>query len=321
MSNETMTGNSGAVAAMTLNSDADLEPGAYTVMVNNIEITNSNFIASNPDAMTTKLNIKAPYVPVKGDVNVDEVISITDAVLTIDYILGNNPENFRADLADMDDNGSVTITDVVILVEKVLGRSNTRRAARTRGFSNEPMKITVSDLNLSAGESVLVNVFVENLLSGITALQCDVELPYGLEFAFNENGTCATLGEGAGGFYIAENINGNTMRVALINLSGHEFSGNNIFNINVRASENYDGEGNLAIYGIEASNGESVVVESTLSNVVISSTTGIGESFILNGDKVVEGCYTVSGNVTDLRTKGIIIVKYTDGTTKKITNR
>jgi len=57
---------------------------------------------------------------IKGDVNGDGSLSITDVTMTISHILGQTPEGFNAAVADVNGDGSVTITDVTIMIDMIL---------------------------------------------------------------------------------------------------------------------------------------------------------------------------------------------------------
>jgi sorbitol-specific phosphotransferase system component IIA len=57
---------------------------------------------------------------IKGDVNGDGSLSITDVTMTISHILGQTPDGFDAAVADVNGDGSVTITDVTIMIDMIL---------------------------------------------------------------------------------------------------------------------------------------------------------------------------------------------------------
>ena len=58
-----------------------------------------------------------------GDVNHDGVISVIDASLITEYVLGNTPAVFFVANADVNNDGSISVTDVSKIVEIVLGGS------------------------------------------------------------------------------------------------------------------------------------------------------------------------------------------------------
>ena len=61
------------------------------------------------------------YTP--GDVNGDGSVDVQDVVLTVNYVIGRNPENFIRNAADMNKDGDVDVQDVVLLVNKVIGKT------------------------------------------------------------------------------------------------------------------------------------------------------------------------------------------------------
>ncbi|MBR3531013.1 MAG: hypothetical protein IKN83_06565, partial [Bacteroidaceae bacterium] len=59
-----------------------------------------------------------------GDVNKDDVVDISDVVMTVNYVLGNETNESVLVYGDMDGNGIIDITDVVALVNQILQVSN-----------------------------------------------------------------------------------------------------------------------------------------------------------------------------------------------------
>ena len=53
-----------------------------------------------------------------GDINYDGIINITDAILILQYILGN--DNTNGCVPDVNQDGAVNVSDVVILVDFIL---------------------------------------------------------------------------------------------------------------------------------------------------------------------------------------------------------
>ena len=54
-----------------------------------------------------------------GDVNSDGNINMTDVISIFSYLLGEAPENFSADAADMNGDGIVTVTDALLLLDLI----------------------------------------------------------------------------------------------------------------------------------------------------------------------------------------------------------
>ena len=61
-----------------------------------------------------------------GDANGDGIVSITDAIAVVNYILGNASDDFVFEAADMNGDGFVTITDVVHVVNIILEDNEAR---------------------------------------------------------------------------------------------------------------------------------------------------------------------------------------------------
>ena len=57
-----------------------------------------------------------------GDVNHDGKVDVTDVTMLISYVLGNNPDGFFVEEANVDGdaNGTIDVTDVTALISKVL---------------------------------------------------------------------------------------------------------------------------------------------------------------------------------------------------------
>jgi surface protein len=68
----------------------------------------------------TYANPTTGYFTRKGDVNGDGIVSVADAVSTMDYINKKNPDNFNAATADMDGDGEVTVSDAIAILNMIL---------------------------------------------------------------------------------------------------------------------------------------------------------------------------------------------------------
>ena len=64
------------------------------------------------------------YLPIgiyagSGDVNGDKKLTYADVEAIINYIMGNNPENFDAEAANVNDDNTINIADAVALMNKI----------------------------------------------------------------------------------------------------------------------------------------------------------------------------------------------------------
>lgn len=90
-----------------------------------MEIDNTNIVFQSQQLVglpSNPLLLDLPPQGNKGDVNMDNVIDVTDVVLIIDDILGKNPNNYNNALADVNGDGEINITDVVFVIDFILGK-------------------------------------------------------------------------------------------------------------------------------------------------------------------------------------------------------
>ena len=83
------------------------------------------YISNDPNKWTQLSGphlINPKSVSLLGDANDDHVINITDVIVIVNYILGRTNDNFIFTNSDLDKNGIVEITDALRVVNIILGR-------------------------------------------------------------------------------------------------------------------------------------------------------------------------------------------------------
>lgn len=109
-------GNSGALVTFNVTAEADF-CGSTTITLKNTLFTTTTgeeIPFCDEDCTVTAANLK-------GDVNGDGSISIGDVTIFIDFLLGGgNIPNFRIENADVNDDGGVSIGDVTTLIDELL---------------------------------------------------------------------------------------------------------------------------------------------------------------------------------------------------------
>ncbi len=86
------------------------------------------FVAETTSSKTQRINIDnirmTPYVEsiLIGDVNGDGTISIADVTMLVNIILGKTTEGYEAKVADVNGDEQITIADVTALVNIILGK-------------------------------------------------------------------------------------------------------------------------------------------------------------------------------------------------------
>ena len=146
-----------------------------------------------------------------GDVDSNDEVNVTDAVLIIDEILGKNPSNFNAIAADVNYDTYINVTDVVLVIDHILGKTNLNpnRAAAVDG--------EIGTISLSTD---MTTVSLTNP-SAYTAFQMDVTLPMGVSL---EN---AQLTERAAGSHsvVIRKLDNGSYRIIGVSMQNEAFEG------------------------------------------------------------------------------------------------
>ena len=263
--NATFTGNEGAVINVTLNVSSTIEEKEYVIAAKNIEISSKGGTAYNPADAKAKLSISSYLL---GDADQNGRVSINDAVCIVNHILGFPNETFLEAAADVDQSGKISINDKVVLInDYILGNnaSNAKGIALTRG--TEPTGyLYIEDLNMQAGETRQIEVKMQTDRTDIKALQCDIVLPRGLEFVYEEEDGeryyADKGGRAARSHSVVANIQGNgSLRVVESNDNNDSFKDNDlpVFTFTIRAVNNIaEGSYSILLSNVELSYGQTI---------------------------------------------------------------
>ena len=112
-----------------------------------------------------------------GDANDDKLVNISDAVVTMNYILGETEGMKRVDNADMNNDGIINVGDVVGIVNTILGDEGTSAPAYYQGNKG---KLQVSDIVVGGDENTPIEIVLDNNMP-YTSFQMNVILPAGLK--------------------------------------------------------------------------------------------------------------------------------------------
>ena len=170
---EVFNGNEGELFVLHLNTDADLPEADYNVMLGNIILADASadtYFAPDVDAIV----IVKRYG--KGDANGDGTVNVGDYVTTANYIMDLNPDPFVFSAADIDDNNSINVADLVGIVNIVLGDYNQNAAHGQAQEGDVPMVAWIFYLT---GDECALEVSMYNEMP-LTALQMDINLPDGM---------------------------------------------------------------------------------------------------------------------------------------------
>lgn len=121
LSNTPISGHEGAILSLDITSDGSLDDGSYEGAIRGIKFsTPEGSDVLLPDA-TFKVNVSKYEL---GDVNNDGSVSISDITLAVNYILGKASDKFHASHADMNKDGEINISDLSEMVEIILNSGN-----------------------------------------------------------------------------------------------------------------------------------------------------------------------------------------------------
>lgn len=156
---------------------------------------------------------------VEGDVNEDGVVTVTDAYLTFCFVMGERPDGFSSERADVNYDKSVDLADVVCIVRRILSHSGSASTAYLQAPVSE-MYFQADEFEVAVGERVEVSVdFKEESVGneadkGVCAIQCDVRLPEGIGLVK------ASLGDEVSGFTLSsEKIGEGVTRLVMLPVS------------------------------------------------------------------------------------------------------
>jgi len=147
LSNKIISGTDGVLVNIGVEVADWLANGEYAIQLKNVKMTNE-------DKQTLTCADKTFIVKIggkMGDVNNDDAIDVTDAVLIIDEILMKNPANFDASLADVNNDGSIDVTDVVMVIDAILGKITLARGAEDMQKDLSAYTAFQMDLTIPAG--------------------------------------------------------------------------------------------------------------------------------------------------------------------------
>ena len=105
-----LIGNTGDLFTLHVHVNADVADGIYPVSINNIVVADVNAVTSELTPVQTMVQVRT-YV--KGDANGDDVVNVGDYVTTVNYIMEMNPEPFFITAADVDENETINVGDLV----------------------------------------------------------------------------------------------------------------------------------------------------------------------------------------------------------------
>ena len=299
------TGNSGDDLFYITVKVTDDAKGDYIIQLKNTLFTTSDFEEIAAPDVAAILNVKA-YL--SGDVNGSGVVTVTDVVLTAQFVLEQNPQPFIFEAADVNTDGDISVTDVTRIAWMVLNPSQ-NAPRRAPAMWNNGDCMSAEAITLKSGETRKVSILLDNAMA-YTAFQLDLMLPDGLTVGNFQ------LTDRAGGHAFAVNSLGDgDLRAlcyspALDVISGHQGT---LLTFDVTASTTI--EGPIVVKDIELVTPDCQTALLDGFAIGVNSTTSKSE---LNGPKVIAyiDYYNLFGQRIERPASGVtlVVITYTDGT-------
>ncbi|MBQ3364572.1 MAG: hypothetical protein IJG42_11560 [Muribaculaceae bacterium] len=111
------SGNSGALVTFEVTASVDFTGTAVMALRNTLFTTTAGVEIRLADEVC---HVTVPVTSLKGDVNGDGFVNISDVTALINYQMSNGAITIVEDNADMNDDNDINITDVTILINTVL---------------------------------------------------------------------------------------------------------------------------------------------------------------------------------------------------------
>lgn len=313
--NTAFSGKSGELFNVMLNVATDMKDGNHEISATNVELSDITGTAYAGQDVKGTVTVKSYMI---GDTDNNGKHTINDAVCIINHILNQPSATFIEAAADLDNNGRISINDAVLLISTyILGTPakahKTTRAASANEGSN---LMSIEDITMQPGEVRIVDVNMNNECVDIKGIQCDITLPRGVSFLYDEDAedyVSATPRIPSEMALISQMQEGNnTLRVAGASTSCTAIFGNSgsVFSFKVKADENIDeGVYEIQLTNVELSHGKAIDIEDRSSALEVLNQASNISSLSSDGN-VHSEAYDLNGRHIDVSqaTNGIHIV-------------
>ena len=299
------TGNSGDDLFYITVKVADDAEGDYIIQLKNTLLTNTDFVDLAAPDVAANVNVKAYHL---GDANNSGTVTITDVVVTAQYVLEMNPSPFIFAAADVNFDNNITVADVSRIVWMVLNPT-LGAPRRAPALWNNGDRMSGEGITLTAGETRTVSIMLDNEMD-YSAFQLDLTLPEGL----TAGNFRLTDRAGSHAFDVNTLANGKTRALCysptLTAIRGNEGA---LLTFDVTATTAIDGV--INVDGIELVTTDCQTVRLDAFAIGVNNATSMNE--IAGGKTVARVDYfNLAGQQIDRPESGVtlVVTTYTDGT-------
>lgn len=320
-------GNEGDLFILNLIVDKNAVGGNYSLDFRNVILSDVNAQTYYAPDLNVPVTIKDF---IKGDVNIDGTVNVSDYVATANYILELNPQPFIFAAADIDENLTINVSDLVGVANialNFLGAPVINYAPAQDYDGLGRMALAANCSNIAPGRYV-VTLDLNNR-SAITAFQMDINLPTGMKLV---NANLSNRASSSHTLEMAELANG-TYRLLGSSMMSKAFAGNEgaLLTLEIEGAAT----GNAVIDGIMLAEPNATLHEhdammltfdaSGVSEmcsdvriytengmVVVESPVANKVQFILPNGMSIERDVKAGRNVYNTGLNGVVIVKVSD---------
>ena len=260
---------------------------------------------------------------IAGDANGDGGVNVFDVTATVNHILGSSSDGFDSEAADVNGDGSVNVFDVTKLVNIILGVDDAGAKMRKAEGLSGMDKLYFEDFEIEPGEEKEVNILLNNPNAEYRDIQFDLYLPEGITVVQDEDdeflvdtGSRCTKKHSVGfsyrdGHYVC----------MLYSTAKNPLTGNSgdILTITLKADEGVTpGAKTGSFRNVSLSKTDATgptYNEFSFGINVKGDANGIEDMIANDGTYQI---YTIDGKSVNTLQKGVNILRYPNGTTKKV---
>ena len=337
--------NTSVKTVVWTSSDEDVAVVDENGVVTAIAIGEATITATTTDGTNLSASCKVTVVPTIGDANNDAVINVTDIMVVASYILGNTPEGFVFEAADVTKDGKINIIDIVAIANIILSNETpdeTQLAARVARQTALGSRLFIDDTSIQEGETIQLAVNLTNDIA-FSGFQADIKLPEGLELCQEDGEYLISLSDRKGNDHVFASAmrSDGAIRVLSYSMNLKDYAGTEgaLIYLTVKATDNFVGDHEICInnitfvqadlteYSLEPSvchltgstsidgvNGDEVIVATIGENIVVKNAK-LGSNVIVYAadGRIISSEVATDGDVVaEAPGKGIYVVVVDD---------
>ncbi|MDE5773047.1 MAG: leucine-rich repeat protein [Muribaculaceae bacterium] len=275
----------------------------------------ANITASATDGSGVTYRCAVTVIPpTAGDSNDDDRVTITDAVNTANYAVGNEVKDFCEEAADVNGDNRITLADATATVSIVLNQPAEDEASPVRARSIigdvDSDALIIDDFMIAPGQHATVAVHLNDSRDYV-ALQGDIILPSGLSIVDIKTGE-----RGVSSHVLATNTLGNDrVRFALFDINNSTFADTDdaIILVTVYADREITGE--LKISNAYAADADAIeyrlTSEGGRSDITTAVGTTVDDSIVIAAlDNTIHVYNAMGENIIICSSDGAVVVNH-----------